>query len=303
MPQTTPTMSRATSASWVPWTLLVVAVIAVGVSAILIRYAQEAHPLAISFWRCAAGAALLAPFGRKGFSRLERGDWMLPSLAGIFLAIHFAAWITSLELTSVANSVLLVATAPVFVAIAARYLLNETMPGAVWVGIGLALAGTAVIAGSGDSTGTGSLRGDLLALAGAVAVAGYALGGQVSRRKLGIVEYAVITYGAGAVVLGIVSAAGGIAITGYSGQTWAAIVALVLGPQILGHTVLNYVVRDIDATTIYVAVMAEPPIAIVLAFVLFDEAPSLWVYPGGLAILAGILMVSVSRRQRPEIIE
>ena len=286
-----------------PWALLAMAILAVGVSAILIRYAQEAHPLALSFWRSLMGAALLAPFGRRGFGRIERKDWWLPVIAGVFLAIHFATWITSLELTSVANSVLLVTTAPVFVAIAARYLLKETMRPGVWLGIMLALGGTAAIAGSGDSTGTASLDGDLLALVGAVAVAGYALAGQVSRQRLGIIEYAVITYGAGALVLGIVCVVAGIELFDYRSDTWAAIVAMVLGPQILGHTVLNYVVKDIDATTIYVAVMAEPPIAIALAFVLFDEAPSIWVYPGGIAILAGILMVSVARRQRPEILE
>lgn len=303
MPSRTLDAPQRPSTSWVPWALLVLAIVMVGVSAILIRYAQEAHPLALSFWRCAAGAALLAPFGRSGFRKLERGDWWLPVLAGVSLAVHFATWITSLELTSVANSVLLVATAPVFVAIAARYLLHEAMPRAVWLGITLALGGTAVIAGTGGEAGTASLRGDILALVGAVAVAGYALAGQVSRRKLGIIEYAVITYGAGAIILGIVCAAAGIELFDFRADTWLAIVAIVLGPQILGHTVLNYVVKDIDATTIYAAVMAEPPIAIILAFFLFGETPSVWLYPGGLAILVGILMVSMARRERPEIIE
>lgn len=303
MPDARVAAAPRTSVGWVPWALLAMAIVAVGGSAILIRYAQEAHPLALSFWRCALGAALLAPFGGGAFRKMERGDWWLPVVAGVSLAIHFATWITSLELTSVANSVLIVCTAPVFVAIAARYLLKEPMRPAVWLGIVLALGGTAAIAGSGDGTGMASLDGDLLALAGAVAVAGYGLAGQVSRQKLGIVEYAVITYGAGALVLGIVCVVTGVELFDYRADTWLAIVAIVLGPQILGHTVMNYVVKDIDATTIYVAVMAEPPIAIALAFVLFGEAPSMWVYPGGVAILIGILMVSMARRQRPEIIE
>ena len=303
MPETAVAVPPRARASWVPWALLSMAIVAVGGSAVLVRYAQEAHPLALSFWRCAMGAALLAPFGGRGFRKMGRGDWWLPVVAGVFLAIHFATWITSLELTSVANSVLIVTTAPVFVAIAARYLLKETMRPAVWLGIVLALGGTAAIAGSGDSTGKASLDGDLLALAGAVAVAGYGLAGQVSRQRLGIIEYAVITYGAGALALGIVCVLGGIELFDYRSDTWIAIVAMVLGPQILGHTVLNYIVKDIDATTIYVAVMAEPPIAIALAYVLFGEAPSVWVYPGGVAILIGILMVSMARRQRPEILE
>ena len=299
MARTTPTRARPASATWIPWALLVLAVFAVGVSAIIIRYADEADPLALSFWRCAAGAVVLAPFGRRGFARLERGDWWLPVLAGLFLALHFATWITSLELTSVANSVLLVTTAPVFVAFGARYFLKERMSPAVWIGIALALGGTALIAGGAEG-GEASLSGDALALVGAVVVAGYALAGQISRRKLGIVEYAVITYGAGALLLLPVCLIAGVELVGYSSKTWLAIGGMVVGPQILGHTVLNYVVKDIDATTIYAAVMAEPPIAIALAYLLFDEVPSLLVYPGGLAILVGILMVSIARRERPE---
>ncbi len=258
--------------------------------------------MAISFWRCAAGAVLLAPFGRSGFRKMDRAGWGLPALAGILLALHFATWITSLELTSVANSVLLVTTAPIFVAIAARYLLKEHMKAAVWIGIVVAIAGTSLIAG-GAGGGAASLRGDLLALIGAVTVAGYGLAAQVARRTLGIIEYAVITYGVGAVVLLPVCLATGAELWGYSPNTWAAIAGIVIGPQLLGHTMLNYVAKDIDATTIYVAVMAEPPIAIALAYLLFAEAPSLLVYPGGAAILIGILMVSTARRQRPELLE
>lgn len=293
---------RAGTPAWVTWSLLAVGVLGASVSAILIRYAQEAHPLAISFWRCAAGAVLLAPFARGGFRRMHPQAWVLPAVAGLFLALHFATWITSLELTSVANSVLLVTTAPIFVAIAARYLLKERMKGVVWVGIVLAFAGTALIAGGAEG-GQASLRGDLLALVGAVAVAGYGLAGQVARRELGIIEYAVITYGAGAIVLLPICLVTGVELWGYSAGTWAAMAGIVVGPQILGHTMLNYVVKDLDATTVYVAVMAEPPIAIALAFLLFSETPSLLVYPGGLAILIGILMVSVGRRRAPEILE
>jgi drug/metabolite transporter (DMT)-like permease len=90
---------------------------------------------------------------------------------------------------------------------------------------------------------------------------------------------------------------------GYSAGTWAALAGIVAGPQILGHTVLNYVVKDLDATTVYVAVLAESPIAIALAFLLLQESPSLLVYPGGAAILGGILMVSMGRRAVPEIVE
>ena len=289
--------SAATGPTWVSWTLLAVGVVSVAVSAILIRYA-EAEPLAISFWRCALGALALAPFGKRGFARLSGRGWVLPFVAGAFLAVHFATWITSLELTTVANSVLLVSTTPIFTTLAARFIFRERFRGAVWAGIAFTLAGTALIAGAGGQEGRASLAGDSLALLGAVTVAGYTLAGQVSRRTLGIVEYAVITYGAAALLLLPVCLASGVPLFGYPPQTWLAIGGIVIGPQLLGHTVLNFVLRDLDATTVSVAVMAEPPIAIALAFVLFDEAPSLLVYPGGLAILVGILMVSLNRRER-----
>ncbi len=285
------------------WALLAVGVASVGVSAILIRYAGGAEPLAIAFWRCAAGAVALAPFGRRGYSRLALRGWILPVVAGAFLAVHFGSWITSLELTTVASSVLLVSTTPVFTALAARYLFREKLRRAVWLGIALTLGGTALIAVAGGGEGETSLSGDALALLGAVAVAGYTLAGEVSRRRLGIVEYSVITYGTAALLLLAVCLAADIPLWDYPASTWVAIAGIVVGPQLLGHTTLNFVLRDFDSTTVSVAVMAEPAIAIGLAYLLFSETPSALVYPGGLAIIAGILFVSVNRGRVPEIIE
>ncbi len=289
--------------TWLSWTLLAVGAFSVGVSAILIRYADAADPLAISFWRCAAGAVALAPFGRHGFSALTPRAARLPLVAGVFLAVHLASWITSLELTTVANSVLLVCTTPIFTALAARCLFKERFRALVWVGIALALAGTVLIAGGATGGGRASLGGDALALFGAVTVAGYTLAGEVARRRLGIVEYAVLAYGAAAVLLLPVCLVAGVPLLGYPTATWLAIAGIVIGPQLLGHTILNFLLRDFDATTITVAVMAEPPIAIGLAFLVFSEAPSALVYPGGAAIGAGIYLVSVHRGRAPDIVE
>ena len=285
------------------WVFLAVAVLSVASSAVLIRYARQAAPLAISFWRCAAGALALAPFARRGLRGVTRRSLFVPLLAGAFLAIHFASWITSLELTTVANSVLLVSTTPVFTALTARYLFRERLRGAVWLGIALTIGGTVLIAGAGGGDGEVSLSGNMLALLGAITVAGYTIAGGISRRQLGIVEYAVATYGAAALLLLPVCLYVGVPLFGLPIQTWAAIAGIVIGPQLLGHTLLNFVLRDLDPTTVTVAVMAEPPIAIILAFLLFSETPSVLVYPGGAAIVGGILLVSFNRRRAPEIIE
>lgn len=284
-----------------PWIILTIGVISASVSAILIRYATTAEPLAMAFWRCAAGTLVLLPFALRRLGSAGRSSINVSVLAGVFLALHFATWITSLELTSIGASVLMVSTTPIFVAAFARYVLHERLQASGWAGIGFALAGIAVIAAV-DLEGS-SLGGDALALVGAVTGGVYALAGRSARHELDIFSYAVVAYGAASVLLLIACVLGDVALSGYETQTWWAIAGMIVGPQLLGHTFLNYALKDIDATTVTVAIMAEPVIAIGLAFLLFEETPSLLVYPAGVAILAGVYLVATARREPAVILE
>jgi drug/metabolite transporter (DMT)-like permease len=286
-------------APWVPWALLAVGVLGASVSAIFVIYARDAEPMAISFWRCFSGAAVLLPFAGAGLKRMDPRQVWLPAVAGVFLAAHFAMWITSLELTTVAASVLLVTSSPAFVALIAWWLLKERLARIGLVGIVLTIVGAAFVVG-GDLSGS-RLTGNLLALAGAVAVGGYMLVGQVSRRELGIFEYSVITYSVAGIVLLPIALVSGAPLSGYDAQTWWALLGLLVGPQLLGHTVLNFVLKDFGATVIAVAVMAEPLIAAFLAYLLFGEVPSLLIYPGAACILLGIYLVS-ARRKAPRVV-
>lgn len=279
-----------------PWTVLGVGVLAASGSAILIRYAEGAHPLAISFWRCALGTAALAPFARNGLRRARALEVRVSVLAGAFLAVHFATWIWSVRMTSIAASVLLVSTTPIFVALAARWLLDERLRWAGWVGIAVAMAGVGVIASAAGNEGV-SLDGNLLALAGGAAAAGYALGGRGALKTLDILEYAVLAYGSAAVLLLVACLATGADLFGYPSDTWWAIAGIVIGPQLMGHTLINWSLKDIDTTIVSVMLLAEPVIATILAFLLLSETPSAWIYPGGLAILAGIGVVTWTRRE------
>lgn len=291
----------AERAAWLPWALLSLGVGAASISAILVRYADAADPLAMSFWRCVAGAAALLPFALPGLRGGGRAALAAPSVAGIFLALHFATWMTSVNLTTVAASVLLVSTTPVFVAVAARAIYKERLPSLGWAGILLATGGAAAV--GGGSLGGSSLDGNLLAVAGAATAGGYVMAGQVARRTQGILEYAVVTYAVAGAFLLVVCVVRGVPLAGYPTGTWWAIAGLVAGPQLLGHTVINLVLSDIDATTVSVAIMAEPVIATALAWMLFDEVPTWLLYPGGVAILAGIYMVSSARREPVVIVE
>jgi drug/metabolite transporter (DMT)-like permease len=230
---------------------------------------------------------------------MTRQHRRLTVAAGVFLAVHFATWITSLELTAVAPSVLLVSTTPIFVALIAPRIVHERLTRNGWLGIALAFAGIALIVGinpgSSDFEGS-SFEGNALALAGGATAAGYVLAGRLARKDLGILPYAVATYGVSAVILFITCLVARVPLWGYDAGTWWAIAGLVLGPQLLGHTVINFVLSDIDATTVSVALMAEPVFATVLAAWFFSEVPSWVFYPGGLAILAGIYIVSTNQK-------
>jgi drug/metabolite transporter (DMT)-like permease len=284
-----------------PYAWLALGVAAASLSPILIRYASGAEALAISFWRCAAGALVLLPFSWRRLRGMSRRSLVLPAVAGVFLAIHFASWISSLEYTSVASSVVLVSTTPIFVALASATIWKEKLPAVVWMGICLGLAGTALI-GGGDFGGS-SLHGDALALVGGATVAGYVLAGRKARQELGILEYAVVTYGVAAILLAPFCIAGGSSFTGYPAGTWWAIAGLIVGPQLLGHTVINFVLADIDATTVSMSVMAEPIVATILAYFLFSEVPSALVYPGGATILVGIYLVTRASRPTAVVVE
>jgi drug/metabolite transporter (DMT)-like permease len=277
------------AASW-PWAILCAGVAAASTSAVLVRYAKGIEPMAIAFWRCAAGAVVLSPLAWKRLRRVDGNLMRMPLIAGAFLALHFATWITSIRLTSIASSVLLVSTTPVFIAVAAWAWQHERVAASTWVGIAIALAGTALI-GSGDS-GASSLWGDFLAVIGAAAAGGYFMAGQISRRDLGILEYATITYAASALLLLVACLAGHVPLTGYAPHPWWALAGLVVGPQLLGHTFINFTLKAIDPTTVSVIVMAEPILATALAFILLGEVPSLLVLPGGAAILYGIYLVT-----------
>lgn len=278
-----------------PWLRLGVAILATSSSAILVRYAEGAPALALAFWRCALGALCLAPWARARLPGMTLRQYLLPMLAGAFLAVHFGTWISSVGLTTVASAILLVSTTPIFVATAERMLFGTRLTRRGWAGIVLAIAGVGAV-GGGDFAG-GSIAGDGLALAGAVAAAGYLMAGQRARLELGTLEYAAVAYGCAAALLGVVCGLARVPLWGWSGRTWLVVAGMVAGPQLLGHTMINFVLKAFDATTVTVTVMLEPVVTIVLAYFLLGETPSPLVVPGGVAILAGIY--AVARSQRP----
>ena len=276
--------------------LLGVAVLAVCTSGPLIRYAG-APALAIAFWRNAlALPALAVPAWRA--RRPDARERRLIGLSGLFLAAHFATWVPSLSYTSVASSVALVATQPVWAALSARAR-GEHVHREVWIGIGIALVGVLVLSGVDLSISPRALFGDLLAMIGGALAAAYVSVGSEVRRSVGTAVYTTGCYGVASICLLVACLVSGRPLAGYDTATWVAIVALVLGPQLLGHTLVNTVLRSITATAVSVAILFEVVGATVLAALWFDETPPLAAVPAGLLIFSGIIVVIRAGRRRP----
>jgi drug/metabolite transporter (DMT)-like permease len=272
-------------------TLLVVGVLAVSFSAVLVRLAGDTPKLAIAFYRCAMAAAVLVPLAvlrhgdeLRGLSRRQR---QLALLSGGFLAAHFATWIPSLSYTSVAASSVLVTTQPLWVALFGR-VIGERPTRRAMVGIGVALAGTVVIAGGDVGASGRALLGDALAIAGAICAAGYVLSGRNLRQEVSVVPYTAVVYASAAAILAAVLVVSRTPFAGYAPKIWLLFVLITIGPQFLGHTVFNYLLGHLEAAVVAVAIMAEPVGATLLALVILGEAPSVSAVAGGALILAGV---------------
>ncbi len=249
--------------------LLAVAVAAVSTSAPLIRQAA-APALAIAFWRNAlalpvvGGWVAIRPAERDGWRARSESDRRRSRLAGVLLALHFATWVPSLSFTTVASSVALVATQPVWAALIARRR-GEVVPSGTWLGIAIALAGVLVLTGVDLSISTRALFGDLLALAGGMLAAAYVTVGAEVRQNVTTAGYVTSCYAVAALVLLGVCVFGRQALFGYDAETWLCLIGLVLGAQLLGHTLVNRVLRTISPTVVSVAILFEIVGATVLA--------------------------------------
>ena len=291
---------RQTSASPSSLAVLGVAVLAVSSSAVLVRWA-DASPVALAFWRTLGGAVILAPAAVRSPVRPSGRQWPAIGVAGLALGIHFSAWLASLELTSVAASVTLVSTAPIF--IAGALAIGGRGPGRrTWSAIGLAVLGTLVIAGGDALGGWGdgsALLGDGLALVGAATMAVYLLIGDRLRATLSTPTYAGPTYAVAAATTLCAAMVAGIDLSGYDRTTWLAIGGMIVGPQLAGHTAFNHLLGRLGSVTVSLSLLAEPIGAAVLVWLFFAEIPPLGAVLGAPLVIGAVALHLLSGPRRP----
>lgn len=265
--------------------------VSVAFAAIFIRLA-EAPPIVIATYRLSLASLVLAPIAwfqaRHELMKLSRRQLLLAITSGAFLAVHFALWITSLTYTTVTSSVVLVTASPIFVAIASYLLFREKITTRIIIGVVVSIIGAIIIGYSNWYVGGTSLRGSILALLGAMTIAGYLLIGRRLRQNMGLLSYVFLTYTSAATFLLIATFVSGVSLTGYSGNTYLMFILLALLPQLLGHSALNWSLRYVPATMVTIAVLGEPVGATILAFFILKEVPAVVEIIGGVLILTGI---------------
>ncbi len=280
--------------------LLAVALLAVSTSGPLIA-ATAAPALAIAFWRNGMASAVLVPWtllGKGGEVRgLDRREWRVSALAGVLLAAHFATWVPSVTLTSVAAATALTATQPIWAALVARWR-GELISRRAWTGIVLAVLGAALVTGVDVTVSARAVAGDLLAVVGGMFAAAYVTAGAQARRTVSTTVYTTICYGVAALLLLVVCLVAGQPLAGYPADAWLKLVALTVGAQLLGHSLFNVVLRTTSATVVSLAILFEPVGAAVIAAVWLGQLPHAGTYPGLALLLAGIGVVVTSATPR-----
>jgi drug/metabolite transporter (DMT)-like permease len=291
--------------------VLFIGILSVSAASIFIRFAQRDAPsLTIAALRLTFASLVLAPIAltryRKEKYSLKRSELLLGLLSGLFLAIHFATWISSLAYTTVASSVVLVSTGPLWVALLSPILLKEKLSRAAFLGLGLTLIGGAVIGLSDACSWDRGLScpylaeffhgramwGNFLALAGAWAVTGYLIIGRRLRSTLSLIPYIFIVYSIAALVLVVVMFSSGETPLGYQPMTYVWLLLLALLPQLIGHSIYNWALRYLPAAFVAVTTLGEPIGSVILAYFILQEKPALSVLFGGILILVGIYLAS-----------
>ncbi|MDD2310388.1 MAG: DMT family transporter [Desulfuromonadaceae bacterium] len=276
-----------------PYLAVLVGVFAVSFSALFVRL-TTAPALIIATYRLLFTFLALAPYAlyryRQEIFVLPGKQRALAAASGLCLALHFVTWFTSLRYTSVASSVVLVTTQPVFVVIGSWIFFKERISRLAMMGGALALCGSVIIGAADFQIGRDALIGDLLALAAAVLVSGYLLIGRRLRGGVSLPVYTFYTYGSSAVVLILASLATSTSFAPYPPRDWVLFLALALVCTVVGHTIFNWVLRYVQASIVSVSVLGEPLGAILWASVFLSEYPTLRQTVGAGFIFGGLFI-------------
>jgi drug/metabolite transporter (DMT)-like permease len=271
--------------------LLPIGIIAISTASIFIKLC-DAPVLIIATYRMVLASLALMPFAchEKTWRGWERSDLGWLFLSGLFLSFHFAFWIASLKYTSVASSVVLVTTHPIFVGLGGWLFLKERLGLNLIFGIALCVLGSGLI-GYGDmSLSKEALMGDGLALLGAITASGYLLVGRKMRKDRDLLSYIFPVYSTAGLTLILLALIFQKPFFGYSSSTYLFLFLLALIPQLMGHTTFNWALKYLPASLVAITILGEPIGSTLLAYLILGEGLTVWKVLGGILILTGFLI-------------
>jgi drug/metabolite transporter (DMT)-like permease len=281
--------------------LVLVGVFFTSLSSIIIRLSQ-APALVISFYRMLFTVMLLlVPVllkERKSIKSMHKKDLILCIISGVFLALHFASWIASINMTTISNSTILVSCSPIFVSLANFFILKEKFTSKMITGLSMSLVGTIIIAiGSKGGSTSSMMTGNFLAFMGAIFVAAYLVIGGIVRKNISAGAYVFVVYSSSVIILFFMCLLTNTPIYPYSPKEFLLFLALAVFCSILGHTVYNFLMKYLSATLISISTLCEPIFASLLALIIFKEIPSIYTIIGGTIILSGVFYYIVSQKK------
>ncbi len=256
----------------------------------------------MAFYRVVFTTLLLLPLARGVTAEMastSRRDLVAAGVAGFALAAHFATWFESVDRTTIAASVTLVQTQPLFVAAGAAILLREHVTRTTVLGILIALGGSVIMSADGfldPGQAPAPLLGNALAILGAIAAAAYVLAGRSIRQRVDVVPYVLVVYSVAALgLLGLVLASGH-DLLGYPAREWLLFLGMAVGPGILGHTLINWALEHVESSVVSVSLVGEPVGSTILAVILFSEIPGALTLAGGGIVISGIILAARAGR-------
>ncbi len=281
--------------------LLAVGVVGVSLSGPLIAAMVSVPALAIAFWRMALATMATAPMGvrhRAATREVQGSDLRLIVVAGVALAAHFALWVTSLKLTSVASSTALVCLQAGWVVLFS-WAGGQRPERRTAIGLATCFVGVLVVTGVDFTVSVRDLLGDLLALLGGVASAVYMIVGGSVRQRTNTTVYTLLCYGVCSALLIVACLIWSVPLSGYAADDWAQLAALAVASQLLGHSVFNHLLATISPTVVSLVILLEVPGAALLAGLFLDQSPPAGVYAGLGVLLVGLTIVTAVRREVP----
>ena len=281
---------------------LFISILSVSIAAILI-VTCNAPPLTIAFYRMLFTTLIVFSFVlikkeyQKDVMNFSRHQFFLMGIIGIILGFHFAFWITSLKLTSIASSVILVTSHPIIVGPISHIFFNERLSKKNALGIIISLVGVILLVYGNygfSSFSIDSIEGNILAILGGIAAGFYILGGRQLRKKIRLIPYVFVVYSMATVVLFFLCIVLQSSLILESQLDLWLIISMAVISGIFGHTLCNWALKYIRASLVSVALLGEPIASSFFAFVLpwIQQVPSYYTILGGGIILFGIYLTA-----------